>query len=99
MTLALTLKAKSPYTVSIIKELLINSITEGREDMMQDEIEKTIAKFKEDHSEIDEILKKFHISNEVYTKAMKSITVKIPAKPTYGVTVGGSYNVNASGSN
>ena len=66
---------------------------------MENEIEKAIAKFKEDHPEINDILEKFRISNEVYTKAMSSITVKVPAKPTYALSVGGSYNVNVSGSN
>jgi ABC-type proline/glycine betaine transport system substrate-binding protein len=66
---------------------------------MKNEIEHAIAKFKEDHPELNEILEKFHISDEVYTKAMSSITVKVPAKPTYALTVGGSYNVNVSKSN
>ena len=66
---------------------------------MKEEIEYAIAKFKGDHPEVNEILEKFRISHDVYTKAMSSITVKVPGKPTYALTVGGSYNVNVSGSN
>lgn len=66
---------------------------------MEEEIKHAVDKFMQEHPEVNEILEKFHISQEVYTKAMSSFTVKVPAKPTYGLTVGGSYNVNVSGSN
>ncbi len=66
---------------------------------MKTQIESAIAKLKEDHPEINEILEKFQISHETYMAAMASIAVKVPTKPTYALTVGGTYNVNVSASN
>jgi len=65
---------------------------------MESNIKEVIEKYTEDHPEVKEILEQFHISQEVYEKALNSITVKVPGiKPTYTLTGKGSYNVNVSG--
>jgi len=65
---------------------------------MEGNIKEAIEKYVESHPEVREILEQFHISQEVYEKALNSITVRIHgAKPTYTLTGEGSYNVNVSG--
>ncbi|MDI7261831.1 MAG: hypothetical protein QME90_18195 [Thermodesulfobacteriota bacterium] len=65
---------------------------------MESNIKEAIEKYVENHPEVREILKQFHISQEVYEKALNSITVKVHGiRPTYTLTGKGNYNVNVSG--
>jgi hypothetical protein len=68
------------------------------ESRMEGHIKEALDKYLESHPEVKEILEQFHISQEVYEKALKSITLKVHGvKPTYTLTGKGSYNVNVSG--
>jgi len=65
---------------------------------MESNIKEVIEKYIKSHPEVKEVLEQFHISQEVYEKALNSITVKVHGiKPTYTLTGKGSYNVNVSG--
>jgi len=65
---------------------------------MESNIKEVIEKYIESHPEIKEVLEQFHILQEVYEKALNSITVKVHGvKPTYTLTGKGSYNANVSG--
>jgi hypothetical protein len=66
---------------------------------MEGNIKEAIEEYVKSHPEVKEILDQFHISQEVYEKALSSITVKVHGvKPTYTLTGKGNYNVNVSGS-
>lgn len=64
---------------------------------MERDILKAIKVYKDRHPEIDEIMKKFQMSQEDYDKALASIGIKVQRTgPTYTSTIGGRYNVNVS---
>ena len=65
---------------------------------MEGNIKEAIENYIENHPEVKEILEQFHISQEVYEKALSSISIKVHGvMPTYTLTGKGSYNVNVSG--
>lgn len=58
---------------------------------------KAIKEYKEKHPEIDEIMKKFQMSQEAYDRALASIGIKVQRTgPTYTSTNEGRYNANVS---
>ncbi len=64
---------------------------------MERNILKAIKEYKERHPEIDEIMKKFQMSQDAYDKALASIGMKVQRTgPTYTSTTRGRYNVNVS---
>ena len=64
---------------------------------MEDSILKAIKEYKEQHPEIDEIMKKFQMTQEAYEKAIASISIKVSKiGPTYSLTTRGKYNANVS---
>ena len=64
---------------------------------MKKDLTKAIQEYKENHPEVDEIMKKFQLSQEVYDRAIASITIRAPRRrPTYTLTTSGKYNVNVS---
>jgi hypothetical protein len=67
---------------------------------MFEEFLKAVKEYKKQHPEVEEIMKQFQISQEVYEKALKAI--QTPAKrrgPTYRLTTEGRYDVNVSAVN
>jgi hypothetical protein len=67
---------------------------------MEGDILKAVREYKERHPEVDEIMRKFQMTQEVYERALASIGVKVPQTgPTYSLTTGGRYNANVSTSN
>jgi predicted acetyltransferase len=65
---------------------------------MEKEMMKAIKEYKESHPEVDEIMRKFQISQEAYEKALASISIKVrKTGPTYCTTTEVNYNVNVSG--
>jgi hypothetical protein len=84
----------------LTKRMCYNKNYMGRKEgrRMEGKIKEAIEKYVESHPEVKEILKQFHISQEVYEKALNSITVKVHGvKPICTLTGKGSYNVNVSG--
>lgn len=66
--------------------------------MEEEEIRQAIRAYQERHPEVQEILRKFQISQEAYEKALAAISMKAKVEgPTYGRTTEGSYNANVSG--
>jgi hypothetical protein len=64
---------------------------------MGGDILKAIRKYKEKHPEVDEIMKKFQMTQETYERALASIGIKVPQTgPTYSLTTEGRYNANVS---
>lgn len=63
---------------------------------MENEFIKAIEEYKKRHPEIEEIMKKFQISNEVYQQALAAMSIKIKVGPTYQMTTQGKYNANVS---
>ena len=67
---------------------------------MKEDLSKSIEKYKVDHPEFNEIMKKFQMAQEAYDKALASIGMKLQRTgSTYTLTTGGSYNANVSKSN
>ncbi len=65
---------------------------------MEEQIRQAIEAFQKRHPEIEEILRKFRVSQEAYEKALAAISVKVKTRaPTYGRTTEGRYNANVSG--
>ncbi|MFH0960550.1 MAG: hypothetical protein V1897_17820 [Pseudomonadota bacterium] len=65
--------------------------------MLGREITEAINEYKRRHPEFDEIMKRFHLSQELYEKALNIMNpgVRKPG-PSYTLTTEGRYNVNVS---
>lgn len=67
---------------------------------MSEEIFQVIEDYRKRHPEVDEIMRRFQMSQEVYEKALKAISIPVRRRgPTYRLTTEGRYNVNVSTSN
>lgn len=67
--------------------------------MYKDVIE-AAENYKRQHPEVDEIMRRFQMTQEVYWKALKAISISVSKEgPTYGLTTEGRYDVNVSASN
>ena len=67
---------------------------------MPEEFLRAIDEYRERHPEVDEIMRKFRMSKEVYEKALRAISVLVKREgPTYRLSTEGRYNVNVSTSN
>ena len=66
---------------------------------MENEILNAINEYKKRHPEVDEIMKSFQMSQEIYDKVLASFSTKQQATPTFTLTTGGRYNINVSKSN
>ena len=67
---------------------------------MSEEFLKTIEEYKERHPEVDEIMRRFRVSQEVYERALRAISILVKrGGPTYRLSTEGRYNVNVSTSN
>ena len=67
------------------------------EEKMENDLLKAMKEYKERHPEIDEIMKKFQMTQEAYDRALVSIGIRVQRTgPTYTLTTGGRYNANIS---
>lgn len=67
---------------------------------MTKEILQAVDDYRKRHPEVDEIMKRFQMSQEVYEKALKVIEIPVrTGGPTYRLTTEGRYNVNVSAAN
>lgn len=65
---------------------------------MSNELLEAIKAYKAQHPEVDEIMRQFQISQEVYEKALAAISLRIERSgPTYQLTTEGRYNADVSG--
>lgn len=65
---------------------------------MEEELRKAIKTYQERHPEVQEILRKFRVSQEAYERALAAISMKVKiGGRTYGRTTEGPYNANVSG--
>lgn len=65
---------------------------------MDEEIRQAIKAYQERYPEVEEILRKFGVSQEVYNKAVAAISIKVRRQgPTCIKSTEGSYNVHVSG--
>jgi hypothetical protein len=67
---------------------------------MYKDIIEAAENYKKQHPEVDEIMRRFQMTQEIYRKALKAISVSVRKEgSTYGLTTEGRYNVNVSASN
>lgn len=67
---------------------------------MPEEILEAVEEYRKRHPEVDEIMRRFQMSQEVYEKALKAILISVRrGGPTYRLTTEGQYNVNVSTAN
>jgi len=67
---------------------------------MFEELFKAVEEYKKRHPEVEEIMRQFQISQEVYEKALKAIQMPVRRRgPTYRLTTEGRYDVNVSAAN
>lgn len=67
---------------------------------MFEDFQQALKEYKKRHPEVDEIMKIFQMSQEVYERALKAIMIPVRREgPTYRLTTEGRYNVNVSAAN
>lgn len=67
---------------------------------MPEELFQAAEEYRKRHPEVDEIMRRFRMSQEVYEKALKAISIPVRrGGPTYRLTTEGRYNVNVSTAN